>query len=125
MNAPPSVPLFAADRPHSKCSRRFFHFQFLLIGKAFTETRVQCVVLLIQKRATALSSHSLASYFVPFYKRFFRLMVITAADTITSITPVMYTTVLPNPPVSGRENFGFSVFLIVIVPEETAASLGV
>ena len=49
MNAPPSVPLFAADRPHSKCSRRFFHFQFLLIGKAFTEPRVQRVVLLIQK----------------------------------------------------------------------------
>lgn len=51
MNAPPSVPLFAADRPHSKCSRRFFHFQFLLIGKAFTEPRVQRVVLLIQKKS--------------------------------------------------------------------------
>ena len=49
MNAPPSVPLFAADRPHSKCNRRVFHFQFLLIGKAFTEPRVQRVVLLIQK----------------------------------------------------------------------------
>ena len=125
MNAPPSVPLFAADRPHSKCSRRFFHFQFLLIGKPLRNHASNAWFYLYKKRATALSSRSLASYFVPFYKRFFRLMVITAADTITSITPVMYTTVLPNPPVSGRENFGFSVFLIVIVPEETAASLGV
>lgn len=43
----------------------------------------------------------------------------------TSITPAIYSTVLPRPPVSGKENFAFSVLLMVIVPDETAVSLGV
>lgn len=43
----------------------------------------------------------------------------------SSYTPAIYSTVLPRPPVSGSRNLIFSVFLIVIVPDETAASFGV